>query len=229
MRHLICVLIFSVYLAGCDRGIDDNSRRNEKWAWLVDSNGQGQWVPVASEQGTVTGTYTLFYSTGEVYETGYIEDGIKIDSVLVYDKSGDSLRYIIYESDSVYRSYYIHNGPYSETFQTGEIKLEGTVKNNLQDGRWKQYDQNGTLIWECNLFDQTGWELNYFDSGMRKDCTHYVNGKQTGVLHVWYENGNLKQVTYWRNNVQDSILTVNYRIVRLNSGLMEKSRVSVFM
>jgi len=202
MIRIVSAFLFSIVLFSCDPGINDNSKRNENWAWIVDDSGHGEWVAVGP-QGIVTGYFTLFYSTGEIYETGYVLEGNRRDTSIYYSKTGDTLRYCIHENDSTLHSYYYVDGDYTESYATGEVKLEGKVKNHDQYGYWTEHNLDGVVTWESDIRDGIGWEKTYYESGERLDSTNYIGDKQNGLHYNWYENGNLQQITSWKDEVQD--------------------------
>lgn len=185
-----------------DPSIDDVSKRNEDWGWVVDSTGKGVWIPTGDLKPTFSGNYTVFYSTGEVYETGFIRNGVHQDTSIVFDKNGKELKYVIYTTDSAGISYYINDGPYVQAFQNGKLKLQGTIKEHKLQGVFSQYNSSGILIFESNVIDGTGWKKGYFPSGVRKDSANYIGEKQNGILYIWYENGQVSQITNWKDNVQ---------------------------
>ena len=54
---------------------------------------------------------------------------------------------------------YVHgvkNGPHKGYHVTGELKVEGSFKDNLFDGDWKYYDDRGVIVGEGSFERGTG-------------------------------------------------------------------------
>ncbi len=58
-----------------------------------------------------------------------------------------------------------------EFYETGQVKMEGGMKDNKREGEWKAY----------------------FPDGRVQSIGTFVNGLRTGQATVWQENGNLLQ------------------------------------
>ena len=59
----------------------------------------------------------------------------------------------------------------TEYYKTGQVKMEGGMKDNKREGEWKAY----------------------FPDGRVQSIGTFVNGLRTGQATVWQENGNLLQ------------------------------------
>ena len=92
--------------------------------------------------------------TEEVVET--FPDG-KTMKVHYNNKSGDCVKEVEY-------------------YSTGEVKMEGTMKEGKRDGEWKAY----------------------FPDGRVQSVGTFVNGLRTGKAIVWQENGNLLQEGFYK-------------------------------
>lgn len=63
-----------------------------------------------------------------------------------------------------------------ELYETGQVKMEGTMKGDKRDGEWKAYFPDGRVQSEGT----------------------FVNGLRTGKATVWQANGNLLQEGYYK-------------------------------
>ena len=73
----------------------------------------------------------------------------------------------------------IYSGPAFAMYKTGEIGMEGSIKDGLFDELW------------------TWW----YTDGTKKRETLYSNGKKNGYSYWWYKNGIKKmEVNYYNNN-----------------------------
>lgn len=64
----------------------------------------------------------------------------------------------------------------TEYYETGQVKMEGTMKGEKRDGEWKAY----------------------FPDGRVQSIGTFVNGLRTGKATVWQENGNLLQEGFYK-------------------------------
>lgn len=205
MRSILLTISVVLLLGSCiSDDINDQTKRNENWAWFVDEEtGTGRWIPVSEGMDVSAGEYSLFYTTGELAETGIIRDSVHADTVRKYDKSGKCIRYTIYRANQKTESYYTTDGPYKELYTSGKLLAEGVVKDHKEKGTWNEYYKTGKLYYKLALVNDSGAGSYYYESGRIKDSVCIVNGKQNGVSKFWYENGNLRQYTNWKNNLQD--------------------------
>jgi antitoxin component YwqK of YwqJK toxin-antitoxin module len=70
------------------------------------------------------------------------------------------------------------DGPYTEKFPSGQVKIEGEIKNGTRFGHWKAFYENGTLQSEC----------------------YYEDGKLNGKSATFYENGRIRYIGYYKWN-----------------------------
>ena len=64
----------------------------------------------------------------------------------------------------------------AEYYQTGELKMEGTMKNDKREGEWKAF----------------------FPDGRVQSIGTFENGLRIGKATVWQENGNLLQEGFYK-------------------------------
>jgi len=201
MRKL---LFFIVIVVGCEQSnINDFNYRNDNWAWFINvKTGKGEWLPIAEKMSVSTGFYTLFYDTGEIFEEGFIKDSVAIDTARVYDKNYNLIKLIIFEGDEA-RYHYITDGEYEELFRSGELRFQGSVKNNKEYGLWVEYDKGGRIIWKANYTDNGFWSSRYYGNNLVRDSAYSENNKQQGIYKQWFENGKIAQITEWKDNLQN--------------------------
>ena len=65
----------------------------------------------------------------------------------------------------------------AEYYETGQVKMEGGMKNGLREGEWTAY----------------------FPDGRMQSKGSFSNGQRTGEATVWQENGNLLQEGFYKN------------------------------
>ena len=65
----------------------------------------------------------------------------------------------------------------TEYYETGQVKMEGTLKDGKREGEWK----------------------SYFPDGRLQSVGSFKNDKRTGTATVWQENGNLLQEGFYKD------------------------------
>lgn len=192
MKKLI-IIFFTSTLFGCDSAsIDDPRKRNENWAWFVNSGtGEGEWGPLIDGNTSFkTGDITYFYFNGNIQEKAKLFNGKYIDTAIVYSlKNSTPIKYKITINDTM-TDFYLNDGNYIEHFNTGEVFEKTVVVNNKRSGNWIRYYKNGNKMWVSNQ-EESGWSYWYFENGVKQNETYHINGVANGRARNWDKNGNL--------------------------------------
>jgi hypothetical protein len=100
----------------------------------------------------------------------------------------------------------IRNGPFVNYFKNGKIKVKGSYSNNLLNGTFEVFDENGHLNQEGNYLDgqNHGKEINYYKGGRIENVANWNNGKLDGVLTFYSESGVETCAKYFTNGELDS-------------------------
>jgi antitoxin component YwqK of YwqJK toxin-antitoxin module len=61
------------------------------------------------------------------------------------------------------------NGNFEVWFENGNIEYSGNYKNNLRDGMWRIYNEDGTLKYELNYIGGIA-----ADNQMEKEATEFL-------------------------------------------------------
>ncbi|HLP12322.1 MAG TPA: hypothetical protein VK177_10360 [Flavobacteriales bacterium] len=72
----------------------------------------------------------------------------------------------------------IVDGPYTENYPNGQLKIQGEFKNGTRFGHWKAFYENGSLQSEC----------------------YYEDGKMNGKSATFYKNGRVRYIGYYKWN-----------------------------
>ena len=64
----------------------------------------------------------------------------------------------------------------TEYYDSGQVKMEGGMKNGMMEGKW----------------------VAYFPDGRMQSIGTFENGERTGEATVWQENGNLLQEGFYK-------------------------------
>lgn len=108
------------------------------------------------------------------------------------------------------------NSKYEEKYDTGELKLSGTIEDGLRVGIWNQYDIHSNLTFKYYYHRDTllkkefytnnsifkeeevlgdlkhGTSKTYFNTGELESISNFLHGKQTGKVQMFYKSGQLK-------------------------------------
>ncbi len=78
-------------------------------------------------------------------------------------------------------------------YESGELKIEESWKNNQKNGIAKKYNRDGKVILEIEYKDgkETGIYREYYSNGQLKKKGEYKNGNGVGNFITYYENGQL--------------------------------------
>lgn len=218
MRKTILFLLL-IFIYSCqDADINDTSKRNENWLyWIDETSGKSSWVPVTGNETTLkNGSYSKFYTTGEIYQKGKLKNGKEVDTIYFYDFNEKPIQYLIIKSDTV-NNYYLKNGPYISYRQNRKIFEKGIVKNHANGDEWTKYFDNGKIDWTKNLVNGTGWNQWYYKNGKIAGINYIVNGKTNGVVRKWHENGQLKELSYWKEGLQDGTYRTYFDIENIKT------------
>lgn len=63
-----------------------------------------------------------------------------------------------------------------EYYESGQVKMEGPMKDGLREGEWK----------------------SFFEDGRTQSMGYFTAGKRTGVAKVYWYNGNLREEGFYQ-------------------------------
>jgi len=97
-------------------------------------------------------------------------------------------------------------GERKESFHdNGKLKTQGTIKDGLPHGEWKQYYENGQLEWQGKYVNgemEGEWKF-YHDNGQLEEERKYVNGEEEGEWKRYYDNGQLEEEGKYVNGEEE--------------------------
>lgn len=203
-KKLLILILILVY--SCQNvDINNVDKRNENWIYWIDKKtGIASWVKVGYQTTVKDGSFTSFYSNGNIYQKGKLKNGKRIDTIYDYDLNNNLLEYEIVKPDTLLH-YYINDGPYISYLQNGKILEKGNVENHKIGNEWTKYYDNGKIEWTKKLINGTGWNLWYYKNGQVSDINYHVKGKTNGEVKIWFENGQIKEISHWKNGIQNGI------------------------
>jgi antitoxin component YwqK of YwqJK toxin-antitoxin module len=99
---------------------------------------------------------------------------------------------------------FINNAETIEYFENGNIYSIGIFKNDLEEGNWTYYNEDGSKNHNCNY--KSGLlhgEYKIFDEyGIISSIRHFENGEElfkNGDSITYYSNGQIKSKCYYKN------------------------------
>lgn len=81
---------------------------------------------------------------------------------------------------------------WSEYYETGQLKMEGPMKDGKREGEWKAYLPDGRIKSQGYFEDgqRTGAAKVYWDNGNLREEGFYKEGKHCGKWRYYDEQGN---------------------------------------
>ncbi|HVO73886.1 MAG TPA: hypothetical protein VMT35_07675 [Ignavibacteriaceae bacterium] len=86
------------------------------------------------------------------------------------------------------------NGMFILKGLNGKTLMEGLIKDNKNEGKWRYYYPTGQMESEGNFANDTveGKWTWYYEDGTIKEEGHYKNGKREGIWILYDEKGKVK-------------------------------------
>ena len=77
---------------------------------------------------------------------------------------------------------------FQDYYESGQLKREGNLKENREEGLWRMYYESGQLKQEGNFIDgkQEGLWKNYYESGQLQQETNFILKGCNEVNYVWW-------------------------------------------
>ena len=166
-----------------------NLKRVEKWV-------MGELQQDAAEVAKIEIKREIDPKTGKLAFKGAYRNGKAEGVHRRYDEEGNVIESKIYNDgillfEGIVDEEGRRQGPWKEYFQTGELKSEGSYKDNLKVGEWKYYYINGDL-------EQTGsyqrglagglW-IWYYPNGQVWREEEYFMGQEEGLSTEYSDSG----------------------------------------
>lgn len=163
-------------------------------------NGAGDRVDANNyEQETIPGSSWLKLTRkddkGQVFETGFSENGKKVGTWLVYDSGDVFPKEMITYANGMYNGTYIQFGP------NGQIQILAQYRNNKLHGHWGKYRfsrveeeamyKDGKLDGAYKVYDTK--------SGFLKSSVEYKDGVQHGFYRAFNEKGQITLEYEYKN------------------------------
>jgi antitoxin component YwqK of YwqJK toxin-antitoxin module len=139
-------------------------------------------------------------SEGNIIESGPFMDGTPVGIHKTFDNAGNITGSMIYDdlgnivSNGIIDREGNKQGEWKDFFNTGKRKKdEGAYKNNLRDGKWIFYFENGNTeqIGSYKNGKENGEWIRYFESGKTYVDENFYSGKEDGMYTEYDSLGNV--------------------------------------
>ncbi|HNS17108.1 MAG TPA: hypothetical protein PKH94_01300 [Bacteroidales bacterium] len=156
------------------------------------------------------GNTVYFYPDGKKKKTVPFVDGIEDGMAYEYDPEGTVISLIEYKKGFIVNREKINRkdrnnlkqGKWAYFYDNGRVRLEGTYRDDLKNGYFKQYDREGNLVIVEKYLDDVLQEnvaelveldvlTDYYPSGKVKTVASYKDGIPEGVRREYTEDGRI--------------------------------------
>ncbi|TYA74241.1 toxin-antitoxin system YwqK family antitoxin [Seonamhaeicola marinus] len=202
----ICFLLLTVLLFSCKDDISNKRYRNENYVFYQENGKEGEWLKINPDLKIQLpkSFSTYFFPNGNKYAEVEVIDSFPNRIVKCYDLSNRLTHINIYELDSLIKSTHEDGYFYSYHSNHGLLKSEGQYENNMQQGKWMFYREDGITIKQIvEYIDDTlhGVREDYWENGNIKSKTFNIKGKQNGTTYHYHQNGGLQETLFLKDNL----------------------------
>lgn len=203
MKFLLDILII-LFFTSCNDNISDLTYRNENFVFYKEKLKKGKWLKINPDLkiDLPKSHSTYFFNNGSRYAELEVIDSFANRINRFYDKNDNLKLTTVFKSDSVFDYFYV-DGDYIEYHSNlGMLKSKGLIRNNLRQGKWEFYRENGiTLKQIIEYIDDTpsGIREDYWGNGNLKNKSTYLNGQLYGEILHYYETGELKESGFYKD------------------------------
>ena len=191
--------------------------------------------------------YESFYEDGTRKEQGFYRNEQKDSAWTTWNSSGNVIRKNFYRQGALFGVQEVwtedgaqklsaieyknnlKNGTAYWWMPTGELDMQGTFVNDLQDGTWTYYRHDNWKIGNTGNFSEgkkTGHWQWFYANGAKWKEGDYEADQKTGTWTFYYENGQKEHEGDFENNLEQGEFTQWYEngtkmtIGYFNKGLM---------
>jgi antitoxin component YwqK of YwqJK toxin-antitoxin module len=143
--------------------------------------------------------------------------GTKIPEAIEYEE-------LNFNSERGYYENKLYTGLVIARYPNGRKKLESTFVKGVDDGQFREWDEDGNLIEKANSKGGRlhGKYVRYYPSGQKHFETTYNEGEPKGEALEWHENGELKIKYYFKDGKENGSYTLwNDQGVKILEGKMK--------
>lgn len=184
MRSLLLLILISLFLS-CKDDLTDSNYRNSNYVFYKKDGEAGFWQKIVknSNYKYEPGTLNYFFDNGKYFSTIKITDSFP-NRIVNYYNNNKIYVTDFYKDNIITKSSKIDGFHIEYRSNKGDIIGKGLIKNNVEHGSWKGYDDIGNLKTDFN----------------------YKNGLKHGKFKLYFKEGNIKTIgKMWNEMRQDTI------------------------
>jgi antitoxin component YwqK of YwqJK toxin-antitoxin module len=187
----------------CDDDITDRRYRNENYVFYQEAGKKGEWLKMNrnSEFQPSESFTSYFFPNGNRYGELEVLDSFPNRIVAYYDIEDSLTKTETYKDNNLTKKQY-RNGYIKEYYSNlGNVKYEGGVFSNLEQGEWKRYRKNGSLLRKFYKEDglNHGERIDYYETGEIESVSNWHKDEQVGIARTYYKSGKIKIINYTKN------------------------------
>lgn len=150
-------------------------------------DGGGRRLNVVIKSGVIDGTYSEYYTNGQLFVTGKYVNGKKEGEWVTYTEAGK-----VWKRHS-YRDNMLNGRSVSYFASTGREEKVENYRDDLLNGNWSEYYPSGAVKISGVYTDgkRNGIFTEWYESGSKKSEVNYLEDEISGKMKVYYENGRM--------------------------------------
>ncbi|MHC1706789.1 MAG: toxin-antitoxin system YwqK family antitoxin [Bacteroidales bacterium] len=168
-----------------------------------------EYINRRDKEGLQQGKWVTFWDNGNIHTEGSYRGGKKNGYFREYTPDGKLFKMFKYIDDELQADAeeIAKIDERADYYSNGKLKVMAQYKNNLPDGLWREYTEEGKLdkgflykkgiIIGKGITDEAGFRqgpwIEYYDDGILKAEGKYKNGKKTGYWKYYYHSGVLEE------------------------------------
>ena len=172
---------------------------------------QNEVVEENFEDDIKQGITTYYFADGSVKKVIPFEDGLENGTAMEYSPEGIIINLIEYKKGFIVNRERINRkdknglkqGKWIYFYENGVVRLEGTYRNDMKNGYFKDYDEDGNLVTVQKYIDDILQEnvaelvelevrTDYWPNGQVKTVASYKDGVPEGVRREYSESGEIR-------------------------------------
>lgn len=198
------------------------------------------YITIKTQQDLETGNKTKIEMGGAIDEFMYMKKNkLTYQELLAAKGFGEIVKELYwkpnfmvedyYPNGNIKERYYLNDqnkisGLYISFYKNGAINVEGNFMDNIKNGMWNFYTEEGIPIKEGNYLNDVEdglWKFYYEDGALKKEG-NFINGKGDGMWKLYYEDGSLKAISHFIDGYKEGLSELYFS----NGNLQESGMYS---
>ena len=223
MKTRYLLILFAIF-SSCKDEISNEKYRNENYVFYQEDGKAGIWQKINPDLDITRpkSLSTYFFPNGSRYAELEVIDSFPNRVIKYFNKKDELKRTIKYTNDSIENLTY-ENGYYESYYSNkGLLKVEGLIKNGMNQGIWKYYRKDGETLKKLSEYINdtiNGTNQEFWENGNLKAKSTFYEGEQNGETIHFYETGEKKESNFRKNGVLNGPTKIFYK-----SGLIKSHR-----